>query len=151
MRRKDREKSKEYALSVVDKCEYATLATVNDDGSPYCIPISIVRNGDEIYFHCAVSGQKIDNIKRDNRVCLTCVGDTYLPKDEFTAKYESAVIFGTAYEIIDDAEKIAAMKLLCEKYTMDYMPNFDSEVTRSIKRTAVWKIKIEQITGKSNI
>lgn len=150
MRRKDREKGKEFALAVIDKCEYATLATVNEDGSPYCIPISIGRIDDYIYFHSAMAGQKIENIKRNNKVCLSFVGDTYLPKDEFTTKYESAIVYGTAYEVIDDSEKITALKLLCEKYTMDNMMNFDSEVNRSINRTGVWKIRIDNIAGKSN-
>lgn len=150
MRRKDREKSIEFAFDIVDKCEYATLATVNEDGSPYCIPVSIIRNGEYIYFHCARDGQKIDNIKRNNQVCLSCVGDTYLPKDEFTTKFESAVVFGTVGEVIDNVEKIEALKLLCEKYTNDNMVNFDEAIQRSLNHTAVWRVKIVKITGKSN-
>lgn len=150
MRRKDREKSIEFAKIVINKCEYATLATVNEDGSPYCIAISIVHAGEYIYFHSAMDGQKIDNMKRDSRVCISCVGETYLPQDEFTTKYESAIVHGTAYEVIDETEKIMALKLLCEKYTPAYMNHFDGEVKRSLKRTGVWKIHIDKISGKSN-
>ncbi len=45
MRRKDREMSKEFALEVIDKCRYATLATVSGGGSPYCVPLSIAPKG----------------------------------------------------------------------------------------------------------
>ena len=43
MRRKDRELPRELALAVTDKCAYSVLATVNPDGSPYCVPLSFVR------------------------------------------------------------------------------------------------------------
>ena len=50
MRRKDREMPKEFALQVVDKCQYATLSMISD-GKPYCVPLSIVRIDDFVYFH----------------------------------------------------------------------------------------------------
>ena len=39
MRRKDREMDRDFALQVLDKCEYAVLATVNPDGTPYCLSL----------------------------------------------------------------------------------------------------------------
>ena len=50
MRRKDREMPREFGLSVLDRCEYATLALIDPDGFPYCVPITIVREGDALYF-----------------------------------------------------------------------------------------------------
>jgi nitroimidazol reductase NimA-like FMN-containing flavoprotein (pyridoxamine 5'-phosphate oxidase superfamily) len=38
MRRKDREMDDDFAKQVIDKAAFATLATVNEDGSPYCAP-----------------------------------------------------------------------------------------------------------------
>ena len=63
MRRKDREMSKDFALEIVDKCEWATIAMLNEQGMPYCIPISIVRVADRIYFHSAQEGEKINCLK----------------------------------------------------------------------------------------
>ncbi|MDR2073039.1 MAG: pyridoxamine 5'-phosphate oxidase family protein, partial [Spirochaetaceae bacterium] len=71
MRRKDRDRDRGFAEAVVDTCRYAVLATADDDGSPYCVPLSIVREGEWIYFHCAREGRKIDNLKGRNRVCLS--------------------------------------------------------------------------------
>ncbi|MDF2839216.1 MAG: putative nitroimidazole resistance protein, partial [Evtepia sp.] len=56
MRRKDREKDSQFALEVLKNCEYATLATVNPDGTPYCIPISPAMMDGALYFHCALEG-----------------------------------------------------------------------------------------------
>ena len=45
MRRKDREKDYDFGLYVIDKSPYAVLSMINaDDKTPYCIPVSAVRN-----------------------------------------------------------------------------------------------------------
>ncbi|MDR1278612.1 MAG: pyridoxamine 5'-phosphate oxidase family protein [Treponema sp.] len=148
MRRTDRERDRVFAEAVADKCRYAVLATVNDDGSPYCVPLSIVRDGEWIYFHCARGGHKIDNLKNRNRVCLSCVGDVEEPPDHFTVVYESAIVSGSAEEVLDDGEKVRALRLLCERHTPANMAAFDAEMAREYTATAVWKIRIEEISGK---
>lgn len=148
MRRKDREAPAEIGLEIVDKCVYATLGCANADGSPYCVPLSIAREGENVYFHCATQGKKLDNLRRDNRVCVSCVGNTAYPPGEFTVDFESAVIIGSASEVSDNDEKIRALKLLCERHTPDNMSNFDQAIKSSLKITGVWKIKIEEITAK---
>ena len=91
MRRKNREISKECAYDIIRSSEYGFLSTVSEDGSPYCIAISHALVGNDIYFHCAKQGHKIDNIIKDNRVCFTAVGKTNILPEEFTTEYESAV------------------------------------------------------------
>jgi nitroimidazol reductase NimA-like FMN-containing flavoprotein (pyridoxamine 5'-phosphate oxidase superfamily) len=148
MRRKDRERDRNFAEEVVDRCRYAVLATVNDDGSPYCVPLSIVRDGERIYFHCAREGRKIDNLKGRNRVCLACVGNVEEPPDHFTVVYESAIVFGAAEEVLEDEEKVRALRLLCERHSPANMAAFEDELARGYPVTAVWKIHIEEISGK---
>lgn len=69
--------------------------------------------------------------------------------DRFTTLYESAVINGTICEVTEDEEKIHALRILCERHTPANMGQFDKEVARSLKITGVWKIHIEEITGKA--
>lgn len=149
MRRKDREMSKDFALEVADKCEYAVLSMTDArNNAPYCVPISIVRVQQTVYFHCAKEGEKIDCLRANPQVCLACVGDTHRMPNIFTTEFESAILRGTASEVTDAQEKITALKYLCERHTPTNMANFDSEVASSLDRTAVWKIEIESITGK---
>ncbi len=105
MRRKDREMSKAFALSVADRCEYAVLSMTDMQHNPYCVPISIVRAGDVIYFHCAAKGEKLICLRANPQVCLACVGDTRRMPNAFTTEYESAIIRGTVSEVIDVQEK----------------------------------------------
>lgn len=148
MRRIDREMDRDFALMVVDKCEYATLAMIDTDGTPYCLPISIARDEDIIYFHSAKDGRKIDALRNDPNVCMSCVGDTLRAKDKFTTEFESAILRGKASEVTEDEEKIHGLKLICERHTPTNMHEFDTAIEKSLFRTGVWKIEIADITGK---
>ena len=151
MRRKDREKPRDFALAVVDKCAYSVMATVNPDGTPYCIPLSMARDGEWLYFHCALEGHKIDNLKHQNRVCVCCVGDVKEAPGEFAIGYESAVINGVALEVTDREEKIHALTLISQRYTPAVMDTFDKQIEKTFGRTGVWKIHIDEISGKGKI
>lgn len=149
MRRKERQITEEEAWAVVDKCEYAFLAMTAEDGTPYGLPVTIVRKGQSIYFHSAMAGRKVECLRQQPRVCMTCVGDTAIQQERFTTLYESSVIFGSAAEVTEDGEKIEALRLLCQRHTPDNMPDFDRAVNASLARTAIWKITVEEITGKA--
>ena len=149
MRRKERQITEEEAWAVVDKCEYAFLAMTAEDGTPYGLPVTIVRKEWDIYFHSAPEGRKAECLRRRPQVCITCVGDTEVQQDQFTTLYESAVAFGTAVELTEDQEKIEALRLLCLRHTPDNMRDFDRAIGTSLARTAVWKIVVAEITGKA--
>ena len=149
MRRKDREMSAEFAWTIVDKCEYACLAMTAEDGTPYCLPVTIAREGNDIYFHSAMEGRKVNCLRQNPRVCLSCVGDTHIQEEKFTTLYESAVAFGTAAEVTEDGEKIDALRRICLRHTPHAMDGFDKAIGASLHRTAIWRITVEEITGKS--
>jgi nitroimidazol reductase NimA-like FMN-containing flavoprotein (pyridoxamine 5'-phosphate oxidase superfamily) len=150
MRRNDRETSRDAAEAVIDRCVFGVLGTVSQDGTPYGVPVSVAREREWIYFHCAQKGHKTDNLKAANRVCLTCVGQASIPLNSFTLAYESAIVFGTAEEVTGDEEKIHGLRLICLKYTPDNMEAFDGAVRRLLGATRVWKIRIDRITGKEH-
>ncbi len=149
MIRKDREMPREFAESIVDKCEWAVMAMTDADGFPYCIPLTIARDGNFIYFHAGKAiGKKAAALAADSRICMTCVGDTKRASDKFTTEFESAVLTGTASEVEDEQEKIHALRLICERHTPANMAEFQQAMERSLSNTAVWKITIGEMTGK---
>ena len=56
MRRKDREMDKDFGLEVIDKSKYGVISLVDNNNMPYSVPLSIVRDGDMLYFHSATVG-----------------------------------------------------------------------------------------------
>lgn len=148
VRRKDRARPAEFAWGVVDTCEYAFLAMTVEDGTPYGVPLTIAREGNCIYFHCALEGRKVACLRCQPRVCLTCVGETQIQQEHFTTLYQSAVAFGLAAEVTEEREKLEALRLLCRRHTPDNMAQFEEAAARSLARTGIWKITVEEISGK---
>ena len=138
----------EFALAIADKCAYSILATTNPDGTPYCIPLSMAREDQWLYFHSAAEGHKIDNLRHCGQVCVCCVGKVRAIPDVFSIGYESTVINGTASEVMDREEKIHALALISRRYTPDNMAAFDQTIEKDLGRTSVWKIHIDEISGK---
>lgn len=148
MRRKDREMDVSFALSIADKCEYAVISMTDSSNKPYCIPVSPVLIGEYLYFHCAREGRKVDILKANPSVCVCCVGNTRRMENEFSTEYESAIIVGNAEEVTVEKEKVMALRVLCERHTPMNMEEFDNTIEKSLFRTSVWRIHMDEITGK---
>lgn len=148
MRRKDREMNKTFALDVLKKSPYVVLSLTDENNNPYCIPISIVLEENHLYFHCATEGKKIDLLKNNNQVCICAVSRCKPRPEDFTMEFESAVLYGKAEEVKEKEEKIHALKLICLRYAKSNMDMFDDAINRSLERTNVIKINIDEITGK---
>lgn len=121
MRKIQREKSAEWALEVFDKAPFVTVSMMRPDGTPYGLPLNLVRKDENtFYFHCAAEGEKIDCITHNPVVSLSavskCTPKYEVDRNNFTEYYHSAVAIGRAESVIDNAEKIAALRLLCERF-----------------------------------
>lgn len=84
----------EDAHAVLDKPNFAHLATVNPDGSPQVTPVWIDRQGDTILFNTAKGRQKPRNLARDPRVSIS-IYDADNP-------YQPLVIKGRVTEMTEE-------------------------------------------------
>lgn len=154
MRKFDRQKSAEWALEVFDRAPYVTVSMTRPDGTPYGLPLSLVRRDSEtFYFHCAAEGEKLDCLGVNPVVCLSavskCTPRFEEERNNFTEYYHSAVALGEASIVSDDDEKITALSLLCERLLPKYMDHFDEAIARSLDRTTVVRIRLlEPPVGK---
>lgn len=60
----------EIITAILNRCTVGRLATVGSDGYPYITPVNYVYWQGSIYFHCALKGEKVDNIAREPKVCF---------------------------------------------------------------------------------
>lgn len=148
MRRDDRALPASDAQEILLKGEYGILSTVSADGQPYGIPVSYAYTGDVIYFHCAPEGHKLDNLSSNDRVSFCVVGKTQVLPDKFATNYESVIVFGKAFEAIDD-EKHAGLVELLKKYSPDFMEKGERYIKGDGPKARVYKIVIESLTGKA--
>ena len=149
MRRKDREKDRDFALKVIDHAPFGVAAFVDEKGDPYAIQLSIVRVGEFLFFHSAHEGAKNDIIKRNPRTCVTFASNVIPAKDSFTTSYESAIVKGVVTEVFDDDEKTEILRALSIRFCPDNMGRFDEAIKMSLGRTAIFKISMDEVTGKA--
>lgn len=147
MRRKDRELKLSEASEILTKVEYGILSTIGEDGYPYGIPVNYVYYNDIIGFHCATEGHKLENLKYENRVSFTVVGDTCPLPEKFSTNYESVIVFGRAEEASEYEKKEILLEMI-KKYSPDFLDKGRDYVSKSSKHSRVFKINIEHITGK---
>lgn len=148
MRRKDRERDEEFALEVIDSAPYGVLALTDENGEPYCIQLSLVRVGKELFFHSAHEGRKADIIRKSPKACVAFADNVLPAMDQFTTGYDSAIVKGIVSEIKDDTEKIEALRKISERYCPTNMVRFDEAIKSSLHRCAIFKISMDAITGK---
>ena len=147
MRKQSREMSREWALEVMRKAPYITVSFTRPDGTAYGVPLSLACTDEETwYFHSAMEGDKLEAIAAHPEVCLSAVTrctPTVGPLDHsFTLQYKSAIAFGVAEQVTDEAEKIKGMRAICERFLPDHMDAFEASMARSLSRTAVVRIKL---------
>lgn len=148
IRRSDRGIPLQEAKAILDNGEYGVLSTVDNVGQPYGVPLSYVYMNDSIYFHCAVTGRKLDNIAQNAKVSFCVVGNTRILPGKFATEYESAVAFGVASEV-REAERYNALLWLLEKYCPEFIEEGKRYIEQQDKATKVFKIKIHHISGKA--
>lgn len=149
MRKSARERDAGWALEVFDKAPYVTVGMVRPDGTPYGLPLSLVRRDDvTFYFHCADEGEKIDCLKNNPVVSLSavsrCAPRYEVEKNNFTEHYRSAVAIGRASFVENPEEKREALRLLCQRFMPDFMNHFQAAVERSLGRTTIVKITLTE-------
>ena len=154
MRKSKRERDEQWALDVFDRAPYVTVSFTRPDGTPYGLPLSLVRSDRRtFYFHCAAEGEKIDCLHHSPVVSLSavsrCTPKFEEEKDNFTEYYHSAVALGVAEVVSDDEEKIKALRLLCERFLPSHMDRFDAAIARSLAITTVIRVSLtEPAVGK---
>jgi nitroimidazol reductase NimA-like FMN-containing flavoprotein (pyridoxamine 5'-phosphate oxidase superfamily) len=148
VRRKNREIGAHEAIELLSNCEYGVLSTVGKDGQPYGVPLSYAYKNNCIYFHCALDGHKIENIKENSKVSFCVVGNTNVLPNKFSIQYESAIAFGVASEV-QGAERNRALLWHLEKYSPEFIEEGKKYIDQNEKATKVIKIEIGHISGKA--
>jgi len=129
-----------------------SLATLNEDGSPYVTAVHFLRYNDAVYIHCLPKGQKIGNIKADPRVSMTVYEMDSLLLDpnekpcDTNTKYESVILSGKAVLVEDSERKMEVLVEIVKKYT----PHLGQKILpeNMVNATAIIKIEIQSLTGK---
>ena len=150
MRRGDKEiVDREELHRILDEAMVMRLGML-DGERPYVVPLNFAREGDELWFHAAKAGHKLDCLRAAPAVCVEV--DHFLrlrsgPRacDDWSSSYESVIGFGTAEIVEDPAEKLRGLRALMRKYSGREDWEFPDA---SVRGTAVVCIRLDSLTGK---
>jgi len=148
MRRIKQQLPADDSIAILKRMTSGVLALSGDDDYPYALPISYVYFDNKLFFHCAASGHKIDAIKRNEKVSFCVIEKDEIIPDDFTTHFRSVIVFGKAHIIEDDADRMKAIKILCDKYSPDREEGFKKEIEKGFNRVCMVELNIEHITGK---
>ena len=153
-------KSKEKIIEFLSSQQTGRIASIDDDGFPQIIPMNFVFINGAVYMHSHTRGEKLDNIRRNQKVgfevdkSLEFLPSYFSdPTDASLADtlYISVVIKGNASIVSDKEEKTNVLNGLMEKYQPEggYEPiSPDMDVLKGVE---VIKIVPESLRGKYKI
>ena len=156
MRRQDRAVTDEaWIHAFLHRAAAGVLATVYD-GQPF-LNVNLFAYDEAaqaLYLHTARKGRTRTNVDAGGPICFS-VNEMgrLLPAAEaleFSVEYASVTVFGTAELVADAAEAEHGLQLLLDKYAPHLRPGRDYRpiTPGEIKRTAVYRIRIEGWSGK---
>lgn len=147
MRRSNQELSIEESIQILKEQPRGFLSLLSENDYPYGIPMNYVYKSKKIILHSALEGQMVDSIKRHDKVSFTVINNGKRVENEWWNIFKSVIIFGKIKVVEDEKERIKKLTLLGNKYfpSEEYTQN---EIKKSLKRTLVLEIDIENMAGK---
>ncbi len=156
MRRKEYEIiGKSEIIKIIDKCKVFRIALSNSDKT-YIVPLNfgyLLENENlYLYFHGAPTGRKVEMIKENPFVSFEMDFEKGLVKGEKGCKYrylyKSVIGEGLINSIENKKEKKLALNCILKHQTesaRDFL--FDETM---VDKTAVFKLTVKNISGKTN-
>jgi len=153
-------KSKEKIIEFLSSQQTGRISSIDENGYPQIIPMNFVFINDVVYMHSHIKGEKLENIKRNQKVgfevdkSLEFLPSYFSdPTDASLADtlYISVIIKGNASIISDKEEKTIALNGLMKKYQPEggyepIKPEMDV-----LDEVVVIKIVPESLRGKYKI
>ncbi|HEB75670.1 MAG TPA: pyridoxamine 5'-phosphate oxidase family protein [Nitrospirae bacterium] len=141
-------------IELLKTCHTGRLGTNGGDGYPMVKPLNFAYHDGKIYFHTALEGEKIDDIKRDDRVCFEVdlpIAYVRAVRQPCEAEYlyRSVIIKGRAAIVDDREERLLALGCLMEKYQPE--GGYGAVPEGKLAMTGIVRIEIEEMTGKEDL
>ncbi len=139
---------------ILEACPVGRLGTIGRDGYPMVKPLNFAYDSGRIYFHTALEGEKIDDIRRDDRVCFEVDQAVAFLKArrqpcEAAYLYRSVIIKGRAHIVGDRDERLFALGRLMNKYQPG--GGYGDIPEEKLAITGVVRIDIEEMVGKEDL
>ena len=164
MRRKRQQLAEEESIAILEKATAGTLALLGDNDYPYAVPISYVYHDGKLYFHSALTGHKVDAIRKCDKASFCVIEKDDVLPEKYTTFFRSVIAFGRIRIIEDEGgthdvdnivggyhEKLEATRMLGNRYNPNQDEALQKEIESGLSRMLAIRFDIEYLTGKEAI
>jgi nitroimidazol reductase NimA-like FMN-containing flavoprotein (pyridoxamine 5'-phosphate oxidase superfamily) len=148
MRRKDKLMKREETIKIIENGTHGVLSVIGDQGYPYGIPMNYAYQDEKLYFHCALTGHKIDALLNNPKSCFTIIGSEQIIPEELNTNFMSVIVFGQA-RIAESSEKISSLRIIGNRFASMFPEIVEKGIANELSKTAIIILEIEHITGKA--
>ena len=148
MRRINQQLTQAETEQILARGTSGVLALCGADGEPYAVPLSYVWHEGHLYFHCALSGHKVDLLGQNPRASFCVIDQDQVMPATYSTRYRSAIAFGTIRVLTDPEAKRQALLFLAERYAPDQPDLHMPEIKKHFERTLVLDLELDRLTGK---
>ena len=151
MQRTDKQINNRADIEQIIKNSLVCRLALTKENNPYIVPVSFGYDGKCIYVHTAKQGKKIDFINSNNLVCFEFDINVKTVEHESVAckwstSYQSVIGYGKIIEITQFDEAAYALNQIMMQYS-----GKEWELTEKMLSTVkIWKIEIDEMTGKQS-
>ena len=151
MRRLRQQLSDDESISILQKSTAGTLALLGDNDYPYAVPISYVYREGKLFFHSALTGHKVDAIRKCDKASFCVIERDDVQPEKYTTFFRSVIAFGRIHIIEDETEKLAIARMLGNRYNPNQDETLQKEIESGLSRMLAIRLDIEYLTGKESI
>ena len=151
MRRKRQLLTEAESIDILKNATSGVLALMSDDDYPYAVPLSYLYADGRLYFHSALTGHKVDAIRKHPKASFCVVAQDEIHSERFTTFYRSVIAFGRVHVIDDENEKVTTAKLFGQRYNPHDKQGLTQELKDGLPRMLIIRFDIEHLTGKEAI
>lgn len=122
------------------------------DGQPYVIPTTYARIGDQLYVHGSAASRMLRTLAGAVPVCVTVtlLDGLVLARSAFhhSMNYRSVVVLGTATEVVDPTERLAALEAIVEHMRPGRWNDVRPPSEPELHATAVLRLPLAEASAK---
>jgi uncharacterized protein len=137
--------------AILDEALFCHLGFL-DRGQPIVIPTIHARMGDQVYVHGSTGSRAMRAVSPGAPVCLTVtiLDGLVLARSAFnhSMNYRSVMVLGTAREVTDPDEKLAAMRAVVEHVARGRWDEVRVPTRKEVAATTIVALGLEEASAK---
>ena len=137
--------------AILDEALVCHVGLAGEHG-PVVIPMSYARAGDRLYLHGSSASRLLRSLRDGVEACVTVtlLDGLVLARSAFhhSVNYRSAVVFGTARELTDAEEKLAALRAIVEHVVPGRWDDTRGPSAKELARTLVLALPLDEASVK---